>query len=118
VDQNRIRIVLGGMPPLLHDIVIDALAGEAEIEVVRDLGEENGVVPALSGGTVDVVIVGARQPEDSALAARVFRASPHSRVLVIATSGRSAVMHQLAPVTRTLGELSPQGLVEAIRGRG
>ena len=104
------------MPPLLHDIVIDALTGQAEIEVVRDLGEEDGVVGALSDGKVDVVIVGARQPEDSSLAARVFRASPHSKVLVIATSGRNAVMHQLSPVKRTLGELSPHGLVEAIRG--
>jgi DNA-binding NarL/FixJ family response regulator len=117
VEQNHIRIVLGGMPPLLHDIVMDALAGQPAIEVVRDLGEEDGVARALSEGTVDVVIVGARQPEDSALAASVLRASPHSKVLVIATSGRTAVMHQLCPVKRALGELSPEGLVEAIRGQ-
>ena len=117
MKQKRIRIVAEGMPPLLHDIVIDALAGQDEIEVVRDLGDENGVVPALSGGTVDVVIVGARQPEDSRLAADVLSASPRSKVLVIATDGRSAVIHELHAVQRTLGDLSAHGLVEAIRGR-
>ncbi len=110
---QKIRVVLAEMPPLLRDIVRDAVASHADIEIVGDLDGRNGPLRAVEG--VDVVIVGARQPDDSALAGEVFRTSPCTRVLIIATSGRSAIMWQLRPHKAPLGEVSAASLLAAIR---
>lgn len=112
---KRIRVFLAGMPPLLHDIVRDALRNQADMELVGDFGEGDAVSTALKNGDVDVVILGARQPDDYAIAGRVFIDAPRSKVLAIATSGRSAVMYQLRPHKKMLGDVSPQSLIDAIR---
>jgi DNA-binding NarL/FixJ family response regulator len=115
MELKRIRVFLAGMPPLLHDIVRDALMGQTDMQLVGDLSAGDGVVHALENREIDVVIVGARQPEDSAVANELFASSPRSKVLVIAKSGRTAVMYQLRPRKRHLGDVSPQSLLEAIR---
>ena len=115
MELKRFRVFLGGMPPLLHDIVSDALKNQADVHLVGDLSAGDAVVSALRNDTIDVVIVGARQPDDSALVTEIFASSPQRKVLVIATSGRSAVLYQLRPHKRTLGDVSPQSLLEAIR---
>jgi DNA-binding NarL/FixJ family response regulator len=104
------------MPPLLHDIVRDTLVNRTDMEVVGDWSQGPAVRGALKDADVDVVIIGARQPDDDALASQVFLEAPFSKVLVIATSGRTAVMYQLRPEKRLLGDVSPQSVIEAIRG--
>ena len=113
MDLPKIRIVLAEMPRLLRDIVRDAVASQADTELVGDFRARNELFRAIQG--VDVVIVGAGQPDDSALALEVFRMSPCTRVLIVAVSGRSAIMWQLRPHKAPLGEVSAESLVRAIR---
>jgi DNA-binding NarL/FixJ family response regulator len=116
MESKRIRVFLGRMPPLLHDIVKDILTDQPDLQLIGDLSAGDGVVDALNSDEIDVMIAGAFQPDDPAPASEVFLSSPRTKVLVIATSGRNAVMHQLQPHQRQLGEVSPQSLLEAIRG--
>lgn len=63
----------------------------------------------------DVAIIGAREPNDSALARQVLQASPSTRVLIIAMNGGSAVLWELRPYKVRLDDVSPESLIRAIR---
>ncbi|MGH7516498.1 MAG: hypothetical protein ACREOC_03375 [Gemmatimonadales bacterium] len=85
------------------------------MDIVAEPGEWDEL-PGARGGT-DVVIIGARRPDDSGAATRVFGASTGQLVLAIALNGRSAAMWQLQPHKVPLGEVSAKSLVAAIRAR-
>jgi DNA-binding NarL/FixJ family response regulator len=112
---KQIRVFLAGMPPLLHDIVRDTLTNQTDMQLVGDLTAGDSVVDTLKNCEIDVAIVGAREPEDATRADELLLSAPRSKVLVIATSGRSAVMYQLRPHKKPLGDVSPQSLLDAIR---
>jgi DNA-binding NarL/FixJ family response regulator len=112
---KRTRILLAGMPPLLRDIVEDAVAKQPDMDVLGHFSEGDDLAQSLKEVAVDVVIVGARQPDDFALADQCLRASPRVRVLVIANSGRNATMYEMRPHRVSLGDVSPEMLVAAIR---
>jgi DNA-binding NarL/FixJ family response regulator len=98
---------------MLREIVRDSLAGEPDMEIVGDTDDPSEVVRSIAD--VDVVILGALEPNSSALAQEALRASSSTRVLAIAANGRSASMWQLQPYRVPLGEVSPESLVGAIR---
>lgn len=83
------------------------------MEIVGDFGEREEFLKAVAG--VDVAIIGARHSDDSVLARQVLRASPSTRVLIIAMNGGSAVLWELRPYKVRLDDVSPESLVRAIR---
>ncbi len=103
------------MPPLLHDIVRDIVAKQPDMELLGNIGDREVSFRSLEETAIDVVIVGAPQPDDSGYARELLQASSPTRVLVIANSGRSAVMYEMRPQEVALGEVSPEDLVAAIR---
>jgi DNA-binding NarL/FixJ family response regulator len=109
------RILLTEMKPMLREIVRDSLVGEPDMEIVGYADDPEQVFRSIQDA--DVVIVGAREPNDSTLARELLRASSSTRVLAIAANGRSASMWQLRPHRVPLGEVSPASLVNAIRAR-
>ena len=54
-NPDRTRVLLGGLPPLLCDILADAIASQPDIEVVR--GSADSVGAALESGDIDVTIL-------------------------------------------------------------
>ena len=110
-----IRVVLAHMPPMLRDIIRDAVRNEADLEIVGTIGEQEPLLAALAGAEADVLILGAGPPDDLTFAKQAWLKSPRLKVLTIAQGGRSAVLHALRPNKAVLGDLSAQGLVAAIR---
>jgi DNA-binding NarL/FixJ family response regulator len=98
---------------MLSEIVRDSVARQSDMEIVGDFGERNEFLEAVEG--VDVAIIGARQPDDSALVRQVLQASPSTRVLIIAMNGGSAVLWELRPHKVRLDDVSPESLIRAIR---
>lgn len=111
----RIRVLLAQMPPMLQDIVKDAVTHEPDVEVVGALAVREQFLPVLERVGVDVLVVAAPQADDAEIPERVWEKWPHIKVLMIATGGRSAVLHALRPHRILLGDVSPQRLIEAIR---
>jgi DNA-binding NarL/FixJ family response regulator len=103
------------MAPMLQDIVKDAVTNVPDIEVVGALGVWDPLLPVLERVGVDVLVVGAAGTGDAEVD-RVWEKWPRVKVLMIATGGRSAVLHALSPQRTLLGDVSPDGLVAAIRG--
>jgi DNA-binding NarL/FixJ family response regulator len=115
---NRIRIFLAGIPPMLSDIVRNTVANEPDMTVVAEFSGRRALIDALEADGGDVVIVGTKEPEEPSVPIRMLAASPHIKVLMLEIRGRSAAMYELRPHRRSLGDVSPKRLIQAIRQRG
>jgi len=103
------------MPPLLREIVRDAVAREADLELVAEHEDGPELREALARDGADFVIVGS----DAAAAACVTSlvASQRSmRALELRGDGRESVLYELRPHRVPLGEISAETLVRTIRG--
>lgn len=111
----RIRVLIASLPPLLADIVRDALADDEEVDV---LGGDEGLERAVEERRPHVLISaepGARLTEP--LLALMYR-HPMLRVLLITAEGRSAALYRLVPERRVLADPTPRSLAEAVRAAG
>jgi DNA-binding NarL/FixJ family response regulator len=111
---ERTRIVLIDMPPLLREIVRDAVAREPDLELVAELEDGPGVAAALEHDGADFVIVGS----DAAAAGQVsalVAAQRGLRALELRADGRESVLYELRPHRVPLGEISAETLVRTIR---
>ena len=98
--------------PRLRDIIMDAVRNEPDVELMSvDAQSERD----LESADADVVIVGAAEPNDLELPVRLLYAAPRMSVLMIATSGSAAVLYELRPRKKPLGDVTAAGLIAAIR---
>jgi hypothetical protein len=103
------------MPGLLRDIVVDALSTEPDMEIAGEIRSFTELDPVLDDRTIDIVVASER---DGALACdkhRVLEACAYPRFLVLTDGGSSAYLHWMKPQTSSLGALTPETLVRAIR---
>lgn len=99
------RILVIDMPEIMRGIIEDTIASQPDLQLLE----------ARPHAEPDVVIVGTPKSEDHVAAEAALARWPHSRVLMVSTSGRHAMMYELKPFRTELGELSPTDLVAAIR---
>jgi DNA-binding NarL/FixJ family response regulator len=114
-ELKRVRVLLAEMPPMLQDIVADAVTGEPRVQVIGRLRPRESLSAALDRVHADVVIAAARHP-DLAVAETVWSRWPRVKVLLIADRGRKAVLYVLRPDEVVLTDVSPKALAAAIRG--
>src|SRR5437870_12852766 len=103
------------MPRMLCDIVADVLSAEPDMEVVGVLSSRGKLRATVAETRADVVVLAlgdSRLPKDCE---RLLRAHPRLRVLGVTSEGRRGFLFGLRPLKASLGELSPQRLVNAIR---
>jgi DNA-binding NarL/FixJ family response regulator len=98
---------------MLREIVRDSVTNQPDMEIVGDFGEPDQFLKTIE--RADVAIIGAHQADDSTLARQVLKASPSTRVLIIAMNGGSAVLWELRPYKVRLDDVSPESLIRAIR---
>lgn len=109
--MTAIRVVVGEVPRLLRDIIDDAARVHPDIEIFASADTDLSRAVARRGA--DVVIVAAAAPGASRLHRRVLVDHPQLKVFVVTDEGRAAHLLELrqTPVV----EVSPNGLIEAIR---
>src|SRR5438876_12063609 len=103
------------MPRMLSDILADVLSAEPDMEVVGVLSSRGKLRATVAETRADVVVLAlgdSRLPKDCE---RLLRAHPRLRVLGVTSEGRRGCLFGLRPLKASLGELSPQRLVNAIR---
>ena len=100
------------MPPLLRDIVRDAIAREPDLDVVaeREIASLREVVDR---DEPDFVIVGTEAASETVRA--VVGAGCGVRALEVHSDGKESVLYELRPHRVSLGEISPDTLVQTIR---
>ncbi len=100
---------------MLSDIIEKVVTEHPDMEVVGGLADRGSLVKAAAETGADVVILGLRDSELPAACEDLVVAQPRSKVLAVTLDGRRAFLYELRPHTSALGEISPQGLVDAIR---
>ncbi len=110
----RLRVLIREMPPLLRDLVEDAVSTQQDMELLPDRRPTWPRVHAFDGP--HVIVTAASDLEQSATAATEWlRWVPTARVVVIDTSGARSMLYELRPHAVPLGELSREQLVHVIR---
>lgn len=110
----RLRVLIREMPPLLRDLVEDALSGQDDMELLPDRRPRWPRAHAFDGP--HVIVTAASDVDQSAMAAAEWlRWLPTARVVVIETTGTRSMLYELRPHAVPLGELSRDQLVNVIR---
>ena len=110
--MSRIRILIGGMPRMLRDILGDAIGAQPDMDLL-DSGDVADLPAAIARHRPDAVILADEGPGLNV--ARVDLEPGGSRlfVLVVTGSGRDAHWVELRQIVVT--NVSPKGLMETIR---
>jgi DNA-binding NarL/FixJ family response regulator len=112
---DEIRVLLLSLRGIMHDLIEAVLKESPDVSVVAE-STNPADVPALVARTgAEVVVCDLDESTASGVGARLFK--PHLRVKVIAVQddGRRAVLWELRPQRRELGDLSSRGFVEMVR---
>jgi hypothetical protein len=100
---------------MLQDIVGSALRAAPDMDIIGLLPTLRSAEELTSYGPADMVIVGLTDGELPEPCMMFIRKAPSNRIIGIAPNGRRSMLCVLAPKTKELGEISPQGLINAIR---
>ena len=112
--MNEIRLLFASLPTMLSEIVRDAVEAQPDMEILyeaRTLAELEGA----RWGRADVIVVAAEQGALPAECTRLMYERPHTRTLSISPDGRLTALWRLLPHGVTMEDVSPEGLVAAIR---
>ena len=114
--QQRTRILIVAIPPLLRELIGEIVARADDIEVVGELDDRAGVLDRVERTGATFVIAGPAQPEHDPGWDQLLRRRPGLRILVVTPHGRDSALYELLPHTAPLGELSAETLLSVIRG--
>jgi DNA-binding NarL/FixJ family response regulator len=110
-----IRIVLASLPRMFAEIVRKVLGTAPDFEVVAAVGSLEELEDALAVHDADVVVAGVAGPNGRGRFDALLRAHPAVRVFSLEGDGRQTLLHELRPHSVLLGNVSPEGLIDAIR---
>jgi len=100
---------------MLSDIVGELIGQSPDLILGATISTDDRLVEEALDAGADVVVLsghGESMPRD---AERLFELLPEVRLITIDNDGTEAFLYRLEPTVRPLGELSPPGLVAAIR---
>jgi hypothetical protein len=97
---------------MLREIVEDPIRSQPDMKLI-DSGDRHDLPMAIKRARADVVIVAEREGDDSVSHDQILLENPRLMVLVVSRNGREADLLQFRRIP--VAEVSPQGLVDAIR---
>ena len=109
------RIAFVDLPRMLREILKNVLDTQPDFSVVAEYPSGVPLIAAARGSVADVLIAGMHEASNENLD-EVVTAYPKIKVMVIEASGRWMFLYELCPRRITLGEISPGGLIDVIRG--
>jgi hypothetical protein len=109
---NPVRIVVGVVPVMLREILMTVLRAEPGFEVTN-LGD--GFAAAGTSHPAPDLVVTMIDDGVPDVFRELFRVHPGLRLLGLKEQARGAYLVELQPYQLSLGELSPEDLVAAIR---
>jgi hypothetical protein len=112
----RIRILIAGMPQFLADVVRDTLNGHADLDLVDDDCAAEVLLTPEALEMPDVLIVGLNGGVLPAFCAPLLYGNPQMKVLAVSATGHDSALFELRPHRVALGNVTPDGLLAAIRG--
>lgn len=111
-----IRVLLADMPRMMRDIIRDITSSHKDIDVIAELAHRDELTKTAIRTRADVVVVGKAAGDGHEDYRDLLRKRPRLKILAISADGRRGFLHELQPRVVPLGEVSPDSLIEAIRG--
>jgi hypothetical protein len=110
--QVPVRVLLLELPQLLRGILEHAIRAHQDCDVVSG----TSVAQLMSGETPlpDVIVLGLAAGEDVTLVPALFARWPMAHVMTLMQTGEDTNLYELRPRIRSLGQLSPEGIVETL----
>ena len=100
---------------MLRDIIAGILGREADLEVAGSMGADE--LAELTERTAPDIVIAGQDPAVIVAAERLLERFPRLRVLEVVGDGRSASVYELRPSREFVGDISPDSLLCAVRGR-
>lgn len=100
---------------MLSEIVRQVAASESGVRVVGEMKTLEGLSEAIARTAPDVVVVGSEEGILPKECVRSMYEPPHPRTLVISSDGRITAAYRLRPQGVRMDDISPAGIIEAIR---
>jgi hypothetical protein len=104
------------MPRMLREIIAGIVRAESDLELAGEVPDTAHLRALTERDAPDIVIAG-EHPELSMVAHRLLERFPKIRVLEVVGGGRSANVYELRPSRNFVGDISPESLLGAVRGR-
>ena len=113
--MERIRVLLAGMSPGLADGFAEAIAHRPDMEVVdnTDVGVE--LLMAAGRTQADAVIIALDDSELPGICTHLLDERPDLIILGVTADGRHASLLDLQPLAVSLGEMSREEMLAALR---
>ena len=110
------RILLANMSQMLRGIITDIVSSDPQCEIVAETAGQKGLSDKLNETHADVVILAASGTDhDSDQFGAVLALHPAIRIIAITSGGDRAFLYDLQPHVTPIDELSPAGLLSAIK---
>jgi DNA-binding NarL/FixJ family response regulator len=109
-----IRVLLA-VPSSLRNALHPVLSDADDIEVATTAVDALEILLAAGALPADVVVIVIEDEAIPGIATHLLAEYPHLRVLGVTGDGQRAALYELEPRQVSLGEISPSGLLDAIR---
>ena len=112
--MNEIRLLFASLPSMLSEIVRNAVEAQPDMKILHE-ASTLAELEAAPWPRADVIVVAAEKGALPRECTRLMYERPHTRTLSISPDGRLTAMWRLLPHGVTVEDVSPDGLVAAIR---
>ena len=113
MTAKRVRILLVGLPPLLRELVEEALEAEPDLELVGDTEDAGNLGRLVERSRADAVLAGGQAIDEPRALALV--GALRVRVVILTEDGRRAAVYECRPQRRDAGEVDPRTLADLLR---
>ena len=104
------------MPQLIADVIRGTLSKQSDMQLVDEKRAANDLLLSGRSSAPDVLIVGLDDSAIPAFCAPLLYGNPYLKVLAVSTTDQETALYELRPHRVALGNVTPSGLVDAIRG--
>ena len=109
-----VRVLLLEMPQLLRGLLEHAIQRRSDWELLKSTRSARAVFTS-PGAPPDIVVLGLTAAEDDTLVPAVFARWPQAQVMTVKEAGDEAVVYELRPRRRDLGQVSPDEMIDTLR---
>jgi hypothetical protein len=110
------RVAIVDLPRVMREIIRDLLSDEQGLDLVVEAVADVDLSGLVDATRADVLVMSLRDAALPDAASRVLESHPRVRLLGVVADGRDAILYELRPHHRSLGDVSPTALVAALRG--
>jgi DNA-binding NarL/FixJ family response regulator len=109
------RVLIVDLPRVLREIIRRILSAPG-IDVVAEASGDVDLPELVSATRADVVVMRLENTRLPRAGRRLLVRHPRIRLVGVAADGRDTVTYELSARRRSLGEVSPEALLNAVRG--